>query len=157
MNFQWREGLVPPRKMRRGKAVPVTADEVAAALSELPAPSPDNLLEASKASDHVLHWELWHEGDQVWARRGRLDRCRHIIGAVHEVTIVGGRTITNRVVEFVRDRGEGKWAHIETILSDPNLDAAYLLEITRLQEQALAKIERYRLLKAQSKKAAKKK
>jgi hypothetical protein len=148
MKYQWREGARPPHKLVDGQPATVSADEVAFALRELPAPSPDELLEASKVSDHVLHWELWHEGDQVWAARGRLDRCRQIIGAVHEVTIVGGKSITVRNVEFVRNGKDGQWAHIETILKDPALDAAYLAEITRLLEQATAKLERYRTLKS---------
>jgi hypothetical protein len=147
MRFQWREGSIPPKYVRDGKEIAISAEAVAGALRDLDAPSPDNLLQASKASDHVLHWELWHEGDQVWAIRGRLDRCRHIIGAVHEVMSIGGKTITNRTVEFVRVKGEGQWAHMDAILADPALDEAYLAEVTKLQEQALAKLQRYRALK----------
>lgn len=151
MRFQWREGTRPPHKLVDGKPATVSADEVATALRELPAPSPDELLEASKVSDHVLHWELWHEGDQVWAARGRQDRCRQIIGAVHEVTIVGGKSMTVRTVEFVRPAGrDPEWAHIETILKDPALDAAYLGEIQRLLEQAQAKLARYQILKSKA-------
>lgn len=147
MQFQWREGAIPPRRLHKNKEVAIDAGVVARALRELDAPSPDNLLEASKASDHVLHWELWHEGDQVWAQRGRLDRCRNIIGAVHEVVTMGGKEITTRSVEFIRVNGEGTWAHMEAILSDPAMEKAYLAEIQKLQEQALAKIQRYRALK----------
>ena len=147
MRFQWREGAHPPRKVVDGKEVALSADAVGTAIRELENPSPDNLLEASKVSDHVLHWELWHEGDQVWANRGRMERCRQIIGSIHEVRIIGGKTIANRAVEFVRVKGEGRWAHIEAIVQDPSLDAAYLTEIMRLQEQAHAKLARYKALK----------
>lgn len=148
MRFQWRDATPPPKRLVKGEPVAIAADDMAAALRALPAPTPANLLDASKDEDHILHWELWHEGDQVWASRGRQERCRQIIGAVQDVTIVGGKEIVNRVVEFVRVRGEPTWAHMDQILSDPELDEAYLAEITRLQQQALDKMQRYRQLKS---------
>lgn len=148
MKFQWREGAHPPKALQGDKEVAIDAEAVIAVLHELPEPSPECLLEASKEKQHLLNYELWHEGDQVWASRGRLARCRTIIGAVHEVVLVGGHDVTIRAVEFVRTEGEGRWAHIEAIRNDVGLEAAYLIEISRLQQQALAKLEKYRALKA---------
>jgi hypothetical protein len=148
MKFTWREGARPPTLVRDGKEVTISAEAVAKELRKLDVPSPENLLHASKASDHVLHSELWREGDQVWAQRGRMERCREIIRGIHEITTIGGKTITNRTVEFVRVKGEGIWAHMDAILADPDLEKAYLAEIEKLQQQALAKIQRYRALKS---------
>jgi hypothetical protein len=138
MNFEWADGFHAPKG--------VSVEDVAGALDALPTPSPENLLEASKRKRHVLHGELWSEGDQVWAQRGRLERCRKIIGAVQEVIVVGNREIKVRAVEFVKTNGSGQWTGIESITSDPDLTDAYLAEIQRLQDQAAAKMARFRML-----------
>lgn len=138
MNYRWAEGFHPPKK--------VTPEAAKAAIDKLKEPTPENLLEASKRDKHVLHEDLWSEGDQVWAQRGRLERCRKILGAVQEVVIVGGKEMTVRSVEFVKTSGEGRWATLETIRSDPALLEAYFAEILRLQEQATAKMAKVREL-----------
>lgn len=141
MNFSWREGFHPPKG--------VAADDVAAALDQLKEPSPENLLQASKAKRHVLHGDLWSEGDQVWAQRGRLERCRQILGAVKRVEIIGGKTIEVRAVEFVRLNGEDRWAKIDDILQDKSLCDAYMAGVQNLLEQASAKMSKLReLMKA---------
>lgn len=140
MRFEWADGFHPPKD--------VSADAVKGALDLLDEPTPEALYEASKGNGHVLHDELWSEGDQAWARRGRLDRCRKIIGAVQEVVVVGGKNIQVRAVEHVRVRGEGRWASLETIRSDPDLREAYFAEVLRLQEQAAAKLTKLRELLA---------
>ncbi|WP_022727204.1 hypothetical protein [Fodinicurvata sediminis] len=136
MNFQWAEGFHAPKG--------VSADEVKEALEALPEPSPDALLEASKDTAHPLHHDLWSEGDQAWAQRGRLERCRRIIGAVQEVVVSGNRSVSIRAVEYVRPNGEGRWATLNTIRSDPDLLDAYLAEAERYMEQASAKFRRVR-------------
>lgn len=139
--YRWRPGKHPPHDAE-GNVIPASA--VKAALDELPEPSPERLLDASKRKRHVLHDELWGEGDQVWAQRGRLERCRHIISSVGEVIIIGGKTIEVRAVEFVRTSGaDGRWADIHAIMSDDALRAAHLASIIALQEQALAKLSRF--------------
>ncbi len=138
MNFEWREGFHPPKG--------VSADDVKAALDKLREPSPENLLDASKAKRHVLHGELWGEGDQVWAQRGRAEQCRRIIGAVQEVIVVGGKTIQIRAVEFIKRNGEGHWTSIDDIRQSEELRDAYMSEIQRLQEQASAKMAKFRQL-----------
>lgn len=141
MNYQWAEGFRPPKG--------VTPDAVKAALDKLSEPSPERLFEASKAKRHILHEELWSEGDQVWANRARLDRCRHIIGAVRETVVVGNKSLSVRAVEFVRPaNGEGRWASLDTIRSDAALREAYLNEVIRLQEQASAKMAKLKELMA---------
>jgi len=138
MTYHWAEGSRPPKK--------VTADDMKAALDALPELSPKNLLAASKRKRHVLHNDLWSEGDQVWAKRARLARCRHIIGWVHEEIVVGSKTISVRAVEFVKPNGKGRWVSIESIIDDPELVDAYLAEVQNLQEQAVAKMARIREL-----------
>lgn len=141
MRYQWADGFHPPKD--------VPAEAVKAALDELPEPSPENLLEASKRKRHVLHQDLWSEGDQVWAQRGRLERCRRIIGGVKEVVVAGGKEIEVRAVEFVKPNGgDGRWLNIDTIRSDPDLIDAYLSEIQRLQDQASGKMAKLRELMA---------
>lgn len=141
MSYEWGEGFHPPKD--------VAADQVKAALDSLKEPSPENLLESSKAKAHVLYGDLWSEGDQVWAQRGRLERCRRIIGAVQEVVVVGGKNIQIRAVEFVKRNGESRWTSIDDIRQNEALRDAYMSEIQRLQEQATAKMEKFRnLMKA---------
>lgn len=136
MNYRWAEGFHPPKN--------VTPEAVKTALDKLSEPTPENLLHASKRKTHVLHEDLWAEGDQVWAQRGRIERCRRIIGAVHEVVIAGGKEISIRAVEFVKPNGTGRWATLESIRSDPDLLNAYLGEVQRLQEQATGKMQKIR-------------
>lgn len=140
MQFKWADGFHPPKD--------VAPDAVKAAIDKLKEPTPENLLQASKRPKHVLHNDLWSEGDQVWAQRGRLERCRKIIGAVQEVVVAGGKEISIRAVEFVHLNGDGRWATIDTIRSDPELLNAYLSEIQRLQEQAVGKMQKVRDLMA---------
>ena len=138
MSYQWREGFHPPKN--------ISPEDFAAAVDNLSEPSPENLLEASKLSKHVLHDELWAEGDQVWAQRGRFERCRHILGGYCEVVVSGGKEIQIRAVEFIRSNGEGRWTTLNNIRSDPVLLEAYIAEIQRLQEQAAAKMAKVREL-----------
>ena len=138
MRFTWADGFHPPKN--------VSADDVAAAVSELPEPSPEKLLNASKRKRHVLYEELWAEGDQVWAQRGRLERCRRILGGFVETVVTGGKEIQVRAVEFVRTNGTGRWASIDNIRSDPELLDAYAAEVQRLQDQASAKMTKLREL-----------
>lgn len=141
MNFQWAKGFHAPKG--------VNAADMAAALDKLKYPSPEGLYEASKAKRHVLNNEIWSEGDQVWATRGRMERCRTIIGAVEEIIIVGGKSLSIRAVEFIPVKGEGRWTRVEEIRDDPVLCDAYLATVIRMQEQATAKLARVReLLKA---------
>lgn len=135
---EWREGFHAPKG--------VSADDVKATLDRLEEPSPENLLHATKAKRHPLHDAVWGEGDQVWAQRGRLEYCRRIIGAINETIVVGGKSIEIRVVEFIRTNGSGQWTSIDDIRNDPLLLDAYLAEVQRLQEQAVAKLEKVRVL-----------
>jgi hypothetical protein len=137
VRFEWREGFHPPSG--------VAAETVKAALDALPEPSPEALLEASKIAEHPLHGELWSEGDQLWAQRGRLEHCRRIIGAVHEVLTIGGKEITIRAVEFIRTESDkGRWIGLDGIRADPELLDAYFGEIQRLQDQAAGKMAKLR-------------
>jgi len=135
VNFQWRNGFHAPKG--------VGAEDVGRAIQALPEASPEHLLQASSQEGHVLHETLWAEGDQVWARRGRLDHCRNIIGAVRAVQIVGGREIQIRAFENLQINGERHWRSIEEISDDAELRAAYLREIVRLQDQANAKLRAF--------------
>lgn len=134
MKYQWADGFRQPKG--------ITAEEVKAALDDLPEPNPELLLDATKSSAHVLHDEIWGEGDQVWANRARMDRCRRIIAAIHEVRVVGGKTITNRAIEVIRMGNDRRWATIEDISKSPDLALAYLSEVQKLQDQASAKLTR---------------
>lgn len=136
MEYKWAEGYVPPRG--------VTANACAQAVLDLPEPSPENLLAASKARRHLLHDHLWSENDAVWAGRARLEECRHILGGYRQVVVTKDREIEIRAVEFIRGSGGGKWATVEDICADPQMRDAYLNEAIRQQEQALAKTERVR-------------
>lgn len=138
MSYVWRDGFHAPKG--------VDVNVVGAALAKLSEPSPEGLLEASKGKRHVLHETLWAEGDQVWANRGRLEHCRHIIGSVHETVVVGGRELTIRAVEFVRADGEGRWAMVDNIRDNPDMLDAYFAEVVKLQEQAAGKMEKLREL-----------
>lgn len=138
MKYHWREGFHAPRG--------VSAEAVKKTLDVLSEPSPQMLLEASKKKQHPLHGELWSEGDQVWAQRGRAERCRHIISSIEEEINIGGVTIEIRSVEFLRVDGSRRWTQIEEIIDDPELADAYLTEIQRLQEQAAAKMAKFREL-----------
>lgn len=132
MKYTWADGFHPPKG--------VNPEDVMAALEKLPEPSPENLLNASKRKTHVLYQELWSEGEQVWAQRARLDRCRHIIGGVRSVEVVGGKTILARAVEFIRPNGQGRWASLAEIIADTSLLEAYLGEVERLNQQAADKM-----------------
>lgn len=136
--YQWAEGFRPPKN--------VSAEALGLAIEVLDEPTPEALFEASKEAEHVLHGHLWSEGDQVWANRARVEECRHIIGGYRGITIVGGKTITFRPVEFLREQGEGRWARMEEIIADDSLHYAYMAEIKRLQQQALNKMETFMLL-----------
>lgn len=138
MNYEWAEGFHPPKG--------VGAEDVKHAVDRLKEPSPEALLQASKNKRHVLYGDLWSEGDQVWAQRGRLERCRRILGSICEVVVAGKKTISVRAVEYVRTNGDGRWFSIESIRSDPELMDAYLSEVQRLQEQATGKMEKLRQL-----------
>lgn len=146
-HYTWADGFQPPSG--------VSAEAVKNALDELAEPSPDNLLDASKTRTHILHGDLWSEGDQAWAQRARLDRCRRIIGAVHEVVVVGGKTLTTRSVEFVRPNGSpnGRWCTLQTIMADPVLIDALMDEVIALQERVTAKLARIRELMKQARQA----
>ncbi len=136
--FKWAKGYHAPKG--------ISAEEVGAAFRELSDRTPSGLFEASKRKRHILHSHLWAEGDQVWANRARVDECRHIIGAVRAVFAVGGAEISVRAVEFLRENGDGRWADIEEIVADPSLHDAYMSEIQRLQEQAVNKMQAFRIL-----------
>lgn len=150
MTYKWREGSRPPVRMLLGKETEIPADEFAVVLRELPTNSPDApgiLLEASRSSNHVLHYEIWSEGDDVWAERARRDRCREIISSHKRVEVIGGKTIEVRTVEFVRTPEGKRWAQIDAILADEALEKAYVREIISLQEQAKNKLESFYALK----------
>ena len=136
--YQWAEGFRPPKN--------VSAEDLGRAIERLEEPTPEALFEASKEAEHVLHSHLWSEGDKVWANRARVEECRHIIGGYRGITIVGGKTITFRPVEFLREQGEGRWARMEEIIADKSLHHAYMAEIKRLQQQALNKMETFMIL-----------
>lgn len=131
----WRRGSHPPKN--------VDAATVKAAIDELYEPSPEALLEAAKNKKHCLHEELYSEGDQIWAQRGRLERCRHILGDLAEIVVIGGQTIEIRAVEWLRatkDDEQDIWATLEDIRADTELFKRYLKEVRRLQDQASAKL-----------------
>lgn len=144
MSYQWRQGGVPPQIVRGGHKQVVPVEEVMDALDALPEPSPEKLLAASKEKDHVLHYELWHDPDSVWAGKARLHRCRQIIASVHEVILVGGKDISTRAVEYVKPEGsEPAWVRATRIARSPRLMKAYRREVTQLLQQAMAKMARY--------------
>lgn len=146
MKYRWRDGFHSP------KGVP--AEAVAKAVNALPEITPENLLEASKETTHVLHDDLWSEGDQAWARRGRLDRCRKIIGGYVEVFYVGGKEVTSRAVEYIsyqdRDsRTVNRFVTMDQVMHDAVLVDALLNTVIRYQQEATAKLLRLRQLMAE--------
>ena len=138
IEYFWRSGYVPPKG--------IAAVSVKEALDALPEPAPEALFEASKDASHILHEEIWSKGDQEWARVGRIEHCRKIISNLVEIISVGGREIETRVVEFVRLGSEGRWSRIEDVISDPEMRDAHLAAIQRLQDEAAAKLARFREL-----------
>lgn len=110
-------------------------------------PSPDNLLEASRADGHPLHDALWQKGSDVkFALIGRLEFCRRFIHATKIEWTHGGKTIETRYVEFVRPNGVGKYATVHQIVEDKSLLNAYMTEIRLLNEQAAEKMARLQAL-----------
>lgn len=107
MNFEWAEGFRAPKG--------ISAEAAKARLDTLPEPSPEASFEASKDPVDLLHNATWGEGDQAWANRARLDFHRHLIGAIRETVVVGGRTISIRSVEFVKTNGENRWVTLTEI------------------------------------------
>lgn len=140
MKYRWADGFHAPKGVK--------AEAMMDSIDALSSPTPEALLMASKRKKHVLYDHLWSEGDQVWAQRARLERCRKIIGAVEEIVIVGGKSIEVRAVEFVRDRntGDGQWLKIGDIMQNKELLCDYLAEVEKAQEQAIAKVTRVRVL-----------
>lgn len=131
MAYKWREGARPPKN--------VSADVVAEAISDLgDEVQAEALLEASKKPKHVLHEDLWSEGDQVWANRARLQRCREIISSVVEEIEIGGKTYETRAYEFVR----GGYRTIQTIASDQDLIADFIQDVADQMGQFQAKLSR---------------
>lgn len=136
--YRWREGAVPPKT--------IDAEVFGSLLDASDDPSPDALFEASKDESHVLHEDLWSEGDQVWANRGRIARVRQIIGMCHKVEVHFGKEISTRVVEFIRPNGPGRWMQTDAIRLSPEFMDAYIREIIRLQEQATDKMSKVQSL-----------
>lgn len=134
--YHWRKGFIPPKG--------VAASDVRASLGNLPEITPENLYEASKSKRHVLHTALWSEGDQEWARAARIEYCRRVISNIVEVVPVGGKSIEVRAIEFIRPEGQSRWASIEDIMADPVMRDAHLSAIQDLQEEAAAKLQRFR-------------
>jgi hypothetical protein len=138
MKYQWADGFHPPKG--------VSAEAFCDALHKLPEPTPEALLKASKKVSHIYHEAIWSEGDDVWARKGRLDFCRRSIASCKEVAFVGGQEVLVRSVEYVHVDGDGRWATMDMIRSDKDLLAAYFEETKKLMYQATAKMERISLL-----------
>lgn len=134
VTYKWRSGFHPPD---------VDPGVVAKAAK---GHDPDSLLEASKARKHPLHAELWSEGDGVWAERGRRERCRQIMAAVVNVRVVGGQKVEVRSFEHLRQ--SKRWATIEEILADPELELEHMAAIRELNVQAAAKMQRLLELKS---------
>ena len=111
MGYSWKEGFHAPKGVSASDAyaaVVALGDDI----------SPENLMEASKDQGHALHQAVWEEGDQAWARRGRIEFCRKVIGGlVLEVQTGPKRVEMVRAVEFVR----GAFLTLDTILDDPEL------------------------------------
>lgn len=141
--MKWKAGFHPPAGVEP-EDVAAEADKLVQAGRE---PSPENMLEGSKDQSHVLHRELWSEGDQVWAHRGRLDRVRRIMGSVVKEVTVKNRTVEIRSFEYVGTKSDGRWHPIERILDDQVLADAYLAEIVRMQMEAAGKLENFRTLR----------
>jgi hypothetical protein len=133
--YQWADGYHPPKG--------ISAEQVGQAIEALDNPTPEALYEATKGKDHVLHKHIWSEGDQVWATKARLGECRHIIAGTRAVYSVGGKTIKVKAVEFLRTNGESTWHHMDEIIAERSLHAAYLGEIKRLMQQAQQKLEAF--------------
>ena len=131
MTWFWAEGAHTPKGL--------SAEAMGEAIQQWP--TPPLMFEASKDRHHILHAELWSEGDQVWANQARLDRTRHIMGACKQQIVIGKKTITMRAVEYIhRKDGTGAWATSDMIRSDSELLEDYLAEVQKLQVQAAEKI-----------------
>jgi hypothetical protein len=128
---RWARGFPAPKG--------TTAEAVWAAMQAKGRYFPEQIMEDSKQSAHPLHAAFWSEGDQVWATRGRMEYARKIVSSLITHTVVRGRVVETRAVEFVRQR----WVPMTEIISDPDLDDAYQQDILRQAEQLHAKLARY--------------
>lgn len=132
MSYRWREGFHPPRGVQPHIA--------AKAIKDL-APTertPEELVNRAKSPRHCLHSEFYAEDDALWARRGRVERARKIMGSIEHIEVVGGKEIATRVVEFVRTR----WHTLDEIRLEPDLQRAYIEQTRLLLKQAMDKLER---------------
>ena len=131
MNYRWAEGSHAPKD--------VSAESIAIDCESRGDWSPDGLYEASKAEGHPVHEDIWAEGDQVWAQRARVERCRKIIQGVNVEIEHGGKSYEVRAAEFVHVNGDGRWVSMQDIQNDNDLLKAYAAEVGRFLQQAVAK------------------
>ena len=131
--YRWKDGYHAPKNVK--------ANEVWEALQALPEPTPEALYEATKDRSHPLHDAVWTEGDQEWARRGRLTFCRRVIASIERVELRGKKTIVVRAAEFVT----GRWVTVEDIAEDADLRDAYFDELQKMLDNASRKIEAARM------------
>lgn len=135
--YRFRDGVPRPK----GGVAPERVAEALQALEDDEGRiTPERLLDASKVPDSVFHEDLWGEGDQVWAQRGRRERCRQLIGCVVEVHVIGGASYETRVFEHV----SGGFMRLETIAADPDLVDELFGGVEKSLNEAQSKISRLR-------------
>ena len=137
MAYKWREGSHAPKGVSAAlaaKAIEALGEEISA----------EALLEQSKKPRHILHGELWSEGDAAWAQKARLQRCREIISAVVEEIEIGGKTFETRSFEFVK----GSYRTIESISASSDLISDFIEQIAADMESFRLKLLRINQIRA---------
>jgi galactokinase len=109
-------------------------------------PSAENLLRENRKKGAPLYEYFKSINDKDWIEYAQYQVARQIIHTMKDVFHVGGKTITTRAVEVVRENGEEKYVWMRNILSDPNLRDSYMQEISSLMKQAQDKMDRLREL-----------
>jgi hypothetical protein len=106
ISYKWKEGFPAPKG--------VSAEQMDEVISKLRMSvtteqgreaGPEDLVEASKDKKHVLYKEFWSDGDDVWARRGRIARARGLWNAVVVEFENKGKIYETRAYEFISGQG----------------------------------------------------
>lgn len=109
--------------------------------------SPENLLQASLCKGAPLYDYFAAIPKAKWAQIGQYHAARVIIDKTKVEYVIGGKIITARMVEFVRDDdGDGSYRSMREIISNSELQDRYMAEVAGLMQQAQQKMENLRAL-----------
>lgn len=110
--------------------------------------TPENLVQASRKRGAPLYKYFRELPDEQLLEYARYEICRSIIRNTKVDLEIGGKTISVRYVECVKVDGHKRYATVEDIAKDSGLLDAYMREIESLNEQAVNKMQRLRMLMA---------